>query len=184
MQEFLVDFDPLRTGKVKNYYFRSACSSAGYELSDEQFELLKQKYSPDGEFFNYRQCCDDIDTIFTVKGLEKNPKKTLPHESKEFVVSHRLKFQNFVKKNEEVEELLERLKHDVETRRMLMKPTFHDFDHANNGKISRSNFMRCVVKFFKLTSPELDLLSDHYTDNISGRVNYLQFLKDIGMFLY
>jgi hypothetical protein len=71
--EFYKDFDKLRKGKVTCAQFRSVLSMLNFNLSDDEFEALEQKYITSDKFVNYQLFCDNIDNAFTTKGLEKNP---------------------------------------------------------------------------------------------------------------
>jgi hypothetical protein len=71
--EFYKDFDKLRKGKVTCAQFRSVLSMLNFNLTVEEFECIEQKYITADKFVNYKDFCENIDIVFTTKGLEKNP---------------------------------------------------------------------------------------------------------------
>lgn len=77
--------------------------------------------------------------------------------------------------------LLNLIKKEIDTRRLLFKPHFQDFDQTNNGYVSRNQFLRVLYQFDIYPSDEyLNVLLKHYTNNGNlNEVNYAQFCNDV-----
>ena len=77
--------------------------------------------------------------------------------------------------------LLGLIKKEIDTRRLLFKPHFQDFDQTNNGYVSRNQFLRVLYQFDIYPSDEyLNVLLKHYTNNGNlNEVNYAQFCNDV-----
>ena len=45
-----------------------------FNLTDEEFNALAEKYKTSDNFFNHFEFCDTINQAFTTKGIDKNPK--------------------------------------------------------------------------------------------------------------
>ena len=75
IEEFFQDYDKLRKGKVTRPQFKSILSAMKFNLTDDEFEALADKYqSNDPErFFMYSEFCKNINRVFTIKGIDKNP---------------------------------------------------------------------------------------------------------------
>jgi Ca2+-binding EF-hand superfamily protein len=73
INEFFKDFDKLRKGKVTAAQFKAILSTLSISLTDEEYQTLTERYQTDDNMVNYQAFCDSIDSIFTVKGLEKLP---------------------------------------------------------------------------------------------------------------
>lgn len=79
IEEFFRDFDKLRKGKVTIPQFKSILSMMKFNLTEEEFESLANRYrtdDPEG-MFNYSAFCHNINLVFTQKGIDKNPTLTV-----------------------------------------------------------------------------------------------------------
>lgn len=74
IEEFFRDFDKLRKGKVTIPQFKSILSMMNYNLTEEEFDSLAEKYRTPDNMFNYFDFCDTINNAFTKKGIDKDPK--------------------------------------------------------------------------------------------------------------
>lgn len=75
VEEFFRDFDKLRKGKVTIPQFKQILSMLNFNLTEEEFNSLADKYrtaDPEGTF-NYFAFCNSINQAFTQKGIDKNP---------------------------------------------------------------------------------------------------------------
>lgn len=72
--EFFRDFDKLRTGFITCAQFRIGLSMAKLGLSNSEYQLLCGNYKApkEGEHVCWRTFCDDVDSVFTKKNLEKS----------------------------------------------------------------------------------------------------------------
>ena len=63
----------MRKGTVTDQKFKGVLHAQGIRLTDAEFALLDHNYSFNSNMTNYKQFCDDLDSIFTDKNLEKDP---------------------------------------------------------------------------------------------------------------
>lgn len=71
IEEFFLDFDKLRKGRVTCPQFSSILSQLGFTLTNEEYKALADKYvTADAEkFFNYVDFCASINKAFTTYGI-------------------------------------------------------------------------------------------------------------------
>jgi Ca2+-binding EF-hand superfamily protein len=71
--EFFRDFDKLRSGFITEPQFRIGLNMAKIVLSSAEFdELVTFFQAPkEGKHVKWREFCDQVDEVFTKKGLEK-----------------------------------------------------------------------------------------------------------------
>jgi hypothetical protein len=74
LSEFMRDFDKLRTGSITAAQLRIALNIGKIQISNEEFKLLCSHYksAKEGDHVCWKQFVDDVDIVFTKKGLEKN----------------------------------------------------------------------------------------------------------------
>jgi Ca2+-binding EF-hand superfamily protein len=72
--EFMRDFDKLRSGFITEAQFRIGLNMGKVVLSSSEFGLLCENYkaAKEGKHVRWRDFCDDIEQVFTKKGLEKS----------------------------------------------------------------------------------------------------------------
>mgnify|MGYP003323576629 CR=1 FL=1 len=75
VEEFFLDFDKLRKGKVTKTQFESIMSMLNFNLTKEEFNSLAEKYKTnDPEYmFNYKAFCASINAAFTTYNIQKDP---------------------------------------------------------------------------------------------------------------
>ena len=75
VEEFFLDFDKLRKGRVTKTQFESIMSMLNFNLTREEFDSLAAKYKTnDPEYmFNYVAFCANINGAFTSYGIQKAP---------------------------------------------------------------------------------------------------------------
>lgn len=68
------DFDKLRSGFITQNQLRIGFNMAKIQLSNTEFKLLNEGFDAEAKpgHVKWRELVDAIDTVFTVKGLEKN----------------------------------------------------------------------------------------------------------------
>lgn len=131
--EFLQDHDPLRKGTIEATKFRTTLYAQKLQLTKEEYQLLEDHYrdATDPMKIRYFDFNQDIENIFTLKDLEKNPQTTMSA----FKAPSILDPQNVLSTAEETEldTALKRIGTDVNHRRLLIKPFFADKDKSNSG---------------------------------------------------
>lgn len=183
IEQFFIDFDRLRKGSVTKDRFRRILSTSGIELEDYQFNLLHQKYQLDnGQNMDWFSFCRNIDAVNTTRGIEKSPLYDV-HQvvSDTTIPARRYYLQINDSEREKLIHILNLIKKEIQTRRVLLKPHFKDFDVTNNGYVTRSQFLRVLSQFDIYPKDEyLDVILKCYSDNGNlNEVNYYEFCKDI-----
>lgn len=183
IDQFFIDFDKLRKGSVSQAQFRRVLKLSGIDIEDYQFNLLVEKYQLDnGQNMDWFSFCRNIDVVFTTRGIEKNPEFEVPQIVSDTTIPAR---RYYLKMNEQDREklfyILKLIRHEIETRRILFKPHFQDFDVVKNGFVTRSQFLRVLSQFDIYPQDEyLDVILRCYTDNSNlNEVNYYEFCKDV-----
>ncbi|KAL9647370.1 hypothetical protein ABK040_011734 [Willaertia magna] len=182
LQEFMVDYDPLRSNEITDTQFRSALSMASINLTNNEFNGIKEQFKSSRRlgFIKYRDFCDTIDKVFTEKQMEKTPSKELISKHDFLQTTKTIKGPKVKYEKEEVDKLLQRMQSQVLTHRIILKNNFQDFDYYNRGKINKTHFIQCLDKLFSfLTHKDYELLIDSYYEESSGYVNYLQLIEDL-----
>lgn len=149
VHEFLQDFDPLRSGIISNSQFRIGLNIGKVPVSDEEFRLIVEAYG-DGESIKWKKFCDDMDKIFTEKNIEKRP--LYEHVDRNLFIQ-KIKEKRTPKvdcSSKYVQDLLHKIRVYTSTRRMMLKPSFQDFDTHRHGRISKSQFSQCLGKVIVL----------------------------------
>jgi Ca2+-binding EF-hand superfamily protein len=65
IEEFFRDFDKLRKGKVTVPQFKSILSMMKFQLTEDEFDSIAEKYRTHDNFFNYVGFCHTINLAFT-----------------------------------------------------------------------------------------------------------------------
>ncbi|ETP01413.1 hypothetical protein F441_21343 [Phytophthora nicotianae CJ01A1] len=165
LEEYYRDFDKLRHGKITFAQFCAGLDAAGFLLSREEMALLGGEYackevdSMGKHWIAWKTFVDDVESVFTVKGLEKNPHhdlKTLETREGQFggvVIDKDLT----PVEEEEVKHIMLTMKRAIDRQRMEIKPTFEDFDRSKQGFISATKFERVLSMLTLLPAKASDL---------------------------
>ena len=83
IREFFLDFDGLRKNIVTGDQFKRILSNLNIYLTDAEFLEVERIYNVDGMNTRERRIkwmsfCDDVDEIFTKKGIDKDPVYRVP----------------------------------------------------------------------------------------------------------
>jgi len=142
-------------------------------------DRYQSAYRPD--YVDYLPFCDEMESIFTTKGLEKAPmENVVPFKPQEEWEMNNLDPES----EEKFYECMEKIKEKVRKYRMQLHPLFEDFDRVHNGNVSPSQFRR-VLSELELESmvneEEFKLLWKKFEVKIGGKsdVNYLAFCEMI-----
>lgn len=75
LSEFFQDFDSLRKGVLSKAKFRTALDMANLNLRSEEYDVLESVYqlTDDKTRINYLSLIEEVNTVFTIKGMEKDP---------------------------------------------------------------------------------------------------------------
>lgn len=192
VKEFLMDFDRLRSGSMHENFFITSLSMAGIDrkLSAQQIETIVDAYrvqvTPSLSMIDWVKFVDDVETIFTLKGLEKSPLTKIPAEPTELLDKTRYQFcrkQLSCEKEDELNRVLDVMSSKVAKRGILVKPFFEDASRDANSirlinHVTPQQFKQVLnVKLgMNVESRDLELLTGKYINEDYGdMVNYVAF---------
>lgn len=182
LNEFFQDFDALRKGVCTQGQLKTvfAVLSLDKDVTKESFEKLCAQYTRDDGMFQYVDLVRDIDSAFTLRGLEKRPTTAIGMpDSNSTLSARRSRMSVSPPRRARIEELEQRIRFRVRNRRTLMKPVFQDMDPVNRGLVTRNQFSRCMWMLgFELDEAAIALLASVYCDRGNHNdFNYLDFCK-------
>jgi len=179
-KEFFKDYDPLRSGRVTLGQFIRAIDVSGVRLPPADMDTLGKGFlAENGLDVNYWSFCDKVDSVFVTKELEKSPTANVPRAGESLPAL----FTPQPIMGEEAEQLaniLHRVALLSETRGVVIKYCFQDFDRANCGSVTKAQF-RQNFPFYQsngLTEKDVDLLVERYLDSRQC-VNYRALHEDV-----
>ena len=83
--------------------------------------------------------CRNVDSVFTTRGIEKNPLYEVPQIIRDTTIPARRYYLKLVQSDKDkLLYILGLIKKEIQTRRVLFKPHFQDFDTVKNGFVTRS----------------------------------------------
>ncbi|WAQ95233.1 hypothetical protein MAR_027923, partial [Mya arenaria] len=177
--EFMRDYDKLRSGRMLKTSFRRALDLCRFELRESEVSILEDRYESyqDPEYVEYLKFCDEVESIFTTKELEKRPLEDVvqfkPPEEWEL---------NKLPADQEnrFTACMDRLSEKVRKHQMQLFPLFEDYDRVHNGTVSRSQFRRVLTELelgSLLSQQDFELLWQQFDVKIGGKddVNYIAF---------
>ena len=128
---------------------------------------LLLKYEMPGGLVNYSCFCNEIDSVF---GNEDAMRATQSMAQPKFTADE----QNVIFKT------LSDLRQIIKANRILLKPSFQDFDPANTQHISVHQFGR-VLKQMQLMPEEsvFEIVCRNYMDKSTREINYAKFCHDV-----
>uniref|UniRef100_A0A061R0J3 Flagellar associated protein n=1 Tax=Tetraselmis sp. GSL018 TaxID=582737 RepID=A0A061R0J3_9CHLO len=200
IREFFFDFDRLRTGKVTRFQFLSALNTAGLHSRIQPFgpQVLEEVAdmfatvtgNPPVKVIDYRDFCDKVNRVFTLPELERTPQRIVDAEPTHLL--DKTRYDKCAKvlcqdKEERLHYVLEELRVQARTKRILVKPFFDDACRDKNSPslvnhVTWQQFKQVLeTKLeFKLWEEDKDLLIEKYVDDFYGdMVNYVAFARDV-----
>lgn len=183
IEDFFLAFDKLRSGKVPDQKFRSVIGQIGVPLSAEEIDYLINTFRVEGtnDMVCYRTFVHQLNKIFGKKELQKKPVDkgkpkvgALPDPSKTISM---LENQD----QRRIEEILDRMRGHVITRRMNIREQFQDYDKVpRKNFITRQQFKQCIARLGLSTDPrEFELLCKRYSCTELEDMNYRAFCDEI-----
>lgn len=181
--EFMKDYDKLRTGRMKKLSFRRALDLCGFELKESEVCILEDRYQTpnDPDYVEYLKFSDEVESIFTLKNLEKQPLK----EVVQFKPPEEWELNNLSQDGElKFMMCMNKIAEKVRKHRMQLFPLFEDYDRVHNGTVSRSQFRRVLSELelgSMVNEQEFELLWSKFDVKIGGKddVNYIAFCEMI-----
>jgi len=189
VSEFLRDADKQRNGTITVPQFASALSMAFDRmhicLSEDELDLLVQEYKktmPHGAVHvQWRPFAADIESVFTMTGLEKTPNETPTTR----VLQHQPHTLKPPEREEAVQALLQALRQRVLVRSVLVKPFFADYEQqVNSAKVidhvTRNQMVQALSRFgVELSVDQCELMFDRYDTLGDGGVNFVALVRDV-----
>ncbi|XP_064617922.1 uncharacterized protein LOC135482031 [Liolophura sinensis] len=186
--EYFQDYDPLRSGSITKAQFLRGLASLGlsklgqHDLSQKQASMLCDFYSSptQADKVLWTKFVDDVESVFTQPGLEKNPTYQVPPSEMFRVPKPGTVDWSMASAEHEgmVERAMKRLKERTCQRHILVKPVFQDFDRHNNGHVTRSQFRQCLTMLeLHASEPEMIALEAKYCNDMG--FDYKAFLQDL-----
>ncbi|KAG7380075.1 hypothetical protein PHYBOEH_011584 [Phytophthora boehmeriae] len=189
LDEYYRDFDKLRHGKITYAQFCAGLNAAGFVLSQEEMASLGDEYkckevdSMGKHWISWKAFVDDVESIFTVKGLERTPHHDLASlQTREgqfggVVVDKDLTLDE----EDQVKRTLIVMKKAIDRQRMEIKPAFEDFDRSKQGFISATKFERVLSMYSLLPAQAADvrLLFIKFREQGAGASTTLSSICDV-----
>ena len=184
IEEFFIDFDKLRRGKVTKKQFESILSMLNFNLTQEEFNSLADKYKTNDpeEFFNYKDFCASINGAFTTYGIQKAPLAKVEPVTVGNTELARRKYLDLTQSEAEiVVNVLKEYQKAVQIKRIHLKPMFQDFDITKNQHVTKHQFLRTLAQLGVTAEQEtLNILLKAYMDKGNAdEVNYFDFCNDV-----
>lgn len=184
VEEFFLDFDKLRRGKVTKNQFEQILSMLNFNLTIEEFNTLACKYkTQDPEYMiNYKDFCASINAAFTTYGIQKDPQAKVAPVTNNATLLARRRYLEF---NEEEKQIMQGIlgeyREAVRIKRIHLKPMFMDFDITQNQHVTKHQFLRTLGLLGVSTSEDvLNVLVKAYMDKGNvDEVNYYDFCEDV-----
>ncbi|KAH8619205.1 hypothetical protein ERJ75_000188600 [Trypanosoma vivax] len=191
INEFFIDFDPLRSGIVQTEKFVVALGIAGVRLQPQEMDILTNEYKS-------LKVPGHIDVARFISELGEVAPSAVPTVATRFNFTASLSsaglaavtlkdsttrlHEKFTKEElDEVQRLLARLAHDVSSRQVLLMPFFSDFDRFRRAKIPKTSFLKALSRHrFVLTPSETKILTRYYASlEDSELIEYRRFVRDV-----
>eukprot|EP00117_Sycon_ciliatum_P041916 scpid16142/ scgid5850/ len=181
--EFFVDYDRHNHGIVTDNQFICGlmlCCGKQAHLNRQDTQLLVEHFRQDAGRVNYRQFCHLLEHTYMIPDLDKKPTQVVYRPTD----GELAKTFNTLTINEEqdVEELLSRLRSSVDSRQLMTYPLFKDFDWsgAYTRGITAPQFRRMLdYVSLQVSEPEFKLLCRKYRNERKGDINYTAFLQAV-----
>ncbi|XP_076448305.1 uncharacterized protein LOC143285015 [Babylonia areolata] len=181
VEDFMRDYDKLRSGRMMKTSFRRAVNLARLDLYESELAIIEDKYQSTGdpEYIDYKRFCDEVESIFTTKHLEKMPLEEV--DTFKPPVEWELNSMS-AENNEKFIRCMSKIKEKVRKHRMQLFPLFEDYDRVHNGSVSRSQFRRVLSELqleSMVSDEELELLWGQFKVKVGGKddVNYVAFCE-------
>ncbi|RHY12834.1 hypothetical protein DYB25_002313 [Aphanomyces astaci] len=147
------------SGHVAKVHFAAGLNAAGFVLSNVDVEILANefKYAVETErdvdgaaLVAWTRFADEIDAVFTVKGLERDPTRDIRHSIEAAEQTDAIVDTVLAPDDEAaVVAAMQGMATFIQHQRLDIPPPFEDFDLSNQGFVSASKFNR-VLSIFNL----------------------------------
>lgn len=179
MEDFFTDFDHLHRGRVTRGQFRRVLAVNQIALSEKEQEALEDAFDAvecdAGSGRPTASLCRsgmEVNYLSFLQALREKepPKELLAHK-------HRKPVEISPEENARLLPTMQLIRHAVAARGIHIVPPFRDMDPLNTGKVTASQFERCIP-FDTLDPVAVGLLVKKYGDG-KGNVYYMMWCVDV-----
>ncbi|XP_030370980.1 uncharacterized protein LOC115621463 [Scaptodrosophila lebanonensis] len=184
--EFLECFDQLRTGSITKNQFERALHNIGVGkfISQRELDLLADRYMDpvDTNRIRWRTFMDEIDTVFTIKNLEKIPQCNVESPLKHIIDMPRPGTADWqaapLSLRELCEDAMAKIRIRIRNRRLHLHPFFRNYDKLNSGHV-RCNQTNQIFRTngILLSDQEVEAVLHRYGNEMG--FFYTKFLDDV-----
>lgn len=181
--EFFRDFDKLRSGYITAAQFRIGLNMAKCSISAPEFKMLCETFQApkEGDHIRWRDFCDQVDEVFTKKGLEKRIDEPLDDARLNTIYGRQAPQKD---ERNTVQNIVDNFKEVVRKHRLDAKSFFQDFDRHRHFKVTPKQFRQVLNTLgFPLTEEEVLNVAQVY-GNENNDIRYADFLKDANCLVY
>lgn len=182
LTEFFEGFDPLHHGTCTKQKFRTVCGQLNLPLNETEIQTVLKKFTVKNmdDMFNYRKFCKKVNKVFGPTELNRKPQKVPTPKHIRPNPSETLQTLTPAEERE-LNEILERMKIMVRTRRMNIRDQFCDYDiKPHKNYISMQQFKQSITRLGLTTRVrDLELLCKKYKCTDMADMNYLAFCRAI-----
>ncbi len=89
IKEFFLDYDNLRKGTVTKFQLKRILNINNLRLSDQEIGIIIDKYAINADQVDYFSFIENIDAVFTTKGIEKDPLYSVEQKSRNTTIPAR-----------------------------------------------------------------------------------------------
>lgn len=183
VSEFFRDFDRLRSGFITAAQFRIGLNMGKIPISNTEFNLLCEQYRApkEGDHIRWKDFSDEVDEVFTKKGLEKNVDAPVG------MVRTQTNYGRASATDEQcdnVNRIVGEFTEFVRKNRLDSKSFFQDFDKHRHFKVSQKVFRQVLNALgFVLSEKDVADVGVVYGNDIY-EVKYADFLRDCNCLEY
>ncbi|EDW84080.1 uncharacterized protein Dwil_GK13946 [Drosophila willistoni] len=184
--EFLENFDTLKIGSITKNQFERGLSNMGVGkyLSNREICLLAERYIDpiDTNRIRWRNFCDDIDTVFTIKNLDKMPQCVVESPLRHIKELPRVGTANWDAAPQNIRDLCEdamaKIRIRIRNRRLYLHPFFRSYDKLNSGHVLCNQTNQIFrTNGILLSDQELNAVLSRYGNELG--FCYTKFLDDV-----
>lgn len=152
------------------FQFRSAIGTLNIKLSPTEIQDLVDKYMLPSGLVNYQSLCDNVNQVFSETA---DTNKILNQSATKCTFTEQ--------EANSLYGIMKELRGLITSNRILMKPSFQDFDPARTCHITAQQFGRVLKGLSLMPSDDIfELICKNYFDKNNTRdVNYLKFCQDV-----
>lgn len=179
MDDFFTDFDRLNRGRVTPEQFRRVLAVSRILISEEEkmllidaFDAIKLQEASNRPAASLPRPREEVNYVVFLRSLKDKepPKELLAHK-------HKKPLTISAEENSRLLPTMQLIRHAVAARGIHIVPPFRDMDPLNTGKVTASQFERCIP-FDTLDPVALELLVKKYGDG-EGNVYYMMWCADV-----